>query len=165
MRKIKKAITIIAIIITIIVLYSLISPYIKQTVIESIDGYCLTIRDEYLIPYKYTKVIPPKEDYIKFQKKLQKNKSYGFEIGYINKTHLIIYDGKGISEINLPHFQYVIDSTYVAIDTFQTRFTVGAIDNPFHPQICINQKNIDTCYIYGMPWAKLYRDTSVTMGL
>lgn len=162
MRKINKAITIIAIIITTIVLYSLISQYRKQTVIESIDGYCLTIRDEYLIPYKYTKVIPPKEDYIK----VQKNNPYGFEIGYINKTHLIIYGGDGISEINLPHFQYVIDSTYVAIDTmFQTRFTVGAIDNPFHPQICINRKNIDTCYIYGRPWAKLYRDTSVTMGL
>ena len=151
MKKVNKAITIIAIIISAIVLYALISPYIKQTVIESIDGYCMTIRGKYIIPYKYTKIMPPKEDYIKYQKSIW----YGYEISYIDKTHLIIYYVDDISEINMPHFQYIIDSTYVLVDTvFQTRFTVGAIDNPFNPQICINRKDIDTCYIHGMPWAK-----------
>ena len=126
--------------------------YGRQTVIESIDGYYLTIRGDYIIPYKYTKIMPPQEDYIKYQR----NNPHGFEIGYVDKTHLIIYDGKGISELNIPHFQYKIDSAYASIGTiFQTRFTVGSIDDYFHPQICIHRENIDTCYIHGKPWAKL----------
>ena len=152
MRKVIKAISLIVIICISITLFTLVSQYGKQTVIESIDGYCLTIRGEYLIPYKYTKIKPPQEDYIKFQK----NNPHGFEIGYVDKTHLIIYDGKGISELNMPHIQYIIDSSYSSIDTiFQTRFTVGSIDNCFHPQICIHREGIDTCYIHGRPWAKL----------
>lgn len=152
MKKVNKAITIITIIISAFVLYALISPYLKQTVIESIDGYCLTIRGKYIIPYKYTKIMPPQEDFIKYEK----NIPHGYEIGYIDKTHLIIYEVKGVSELNMPHIQYIIDSSYSLIDTmFQTRFTVCPIDDLFHPQICIHRESIDTCYIHGRPWAKL----------
>lgn len=111
--------------------------------IETIDGYCCTMKGLYFIPYKYTDILNPSMDYIKLV-----GDCYGAEIGFVDSTHLILYGATSFSEVKLQHYSYIIDTTgQFRGSTSQTLIQFPPLGGYRHPEICIH-RDIDTCYLW-----------------